>query len=57
VRKLVPSLEGRTLLMLFRLGHAAVPEVRSLRRAAEAAVVSPGSDTRGGTEEATQHTF
>ncbi len=33
--ELVPSMEGRTLLMLFRLGRAADPRVRSLRRPVE----------------------
>ncbi|MHC4399659.1 MAG: nitroreductase family protein [Planctomycetota bacterium] len=32
LHELVPATEGRTLLMLFRLGHAAAPSVRSLRR-------------------------
>ena len=35
VRRLVPSIEDRTLLMLFRLGHATPPSVRALRRPAE----------------------
>jgi hypothetical protein len=35
LRELVPSLEARRPVMLFRLGSAAPPTVRSLRRAAE----------------------
>lgn len=35
LRGLVPAMEGRTLLMLFRVGHVAPPQVRSLRRRAE----------------------
>ena len=35
VRRLVPSIEDRTLLMLFRLGDASPPSVRALRRPAE----------------------
>jgi hypothetical protein len=35
VRRLVPSIKDRTLLMLFRLGHATPPSVRALRRPAD----------------------
>jgi nitroreductase len=35
LRQLVPTVVGRTLLMVFRLGYASPPRVRSLRRAAE----------------------
>ena len=34
-RKLVPTVAGRTLLILFRLGHSDPPRYRSLRRPAE----------------------
>jgi len=34
-RRLVPAAMDRTLLMVFRLGHASPPNVRSLRRKAE----------------------
>jgi len=35
LRELVPGTAGRTLLMVFRLGHSSRPHVRSLRRPAD----------------------
>ncbi|MDD4266718.1 MAG: hypothetical protein PHO07_20185 [Pirellulales bacterium] len=42
LRELVPSTRGRTLLMLFRIGHASPPSVGSLRRPVEEVMDLPG---------------
>jgi len=51
IRQIVPSIAQRTLSMVFRLGHASRPDVRSLRRPAEEVFVdAPATNAPSPTE-------